>query len=71
LQNYYPGANEFAMKIAEWTINNNMIDKDGYFYYRKYKLYTNKISYMRWSNAWMFLAFTEYILMNKKTIRND
>ena len=45
----------FALIIAEWTMN-NMCDKKGYFYYRKHKLYTNKISYMRWSQAWMLLA---------------
>ena len=51
---------EFANQIAKWTIE-NMQDKKGYFYYRKLKYYTNKISYMRWSNAWMFRALTEVI----------
>ena len=45
----------FANTIAEWT-KMNMQHSSGYFYYRKLKGYTNKISYLRWSNAWMLLA---------------
>lgn len=55
---------EFAKKIAEWTIN-NMQDKKGYFYYRKLKNYTIKLSYMRWSNAWMFVALERMITKKK------
>jgi hypothetical protein len=45
----------FENKIFDWTVN-HMQAKDGHFYYQKSKYYTNKISYMRWSQAWMFLA---------------
>lgn len=45
----------FAHKIADWTIQ-NMQDPQGYFCYRKFSWYTNKIPYMRWSQAWMLLA---------------
>lgn len=48
---------DFANTIAKWTIN-NMKSKKGYFYYRKYKWYTIKIPYMRWSQAWMLLALS-------------
>ncbi len=44
-----------AEKIAKWAIE-NMQDKAGFFYYQKKKLYTNKIPYIRWSQAWMFYA---------------
>lgn len=47
----------FAHQIAEWTIR-NMSSNEGYFYYRKFKRYTIKIPYMRWSQAWMFLALS-------------
>ena len=50
----------FAHTIAEWTIK-NMQDKKGYFYYRKFKYYINKIPYIRWSQAWMLLALITYI----------
>jgi len=48
----------FADRIAAWTIQ-NMQNKKGYFYYKKYPLYTIKTPFMRWSNAWMFLALTQ------------
>lgn len=51
---------EFAKKIASWTIL-NMQDEKGYFYYHKSPLYTNKIPYMRWGQAWMSLALSELI----------
>lgn len=60
LKDYYPGSVEFAERVAEWTIN-NMQAADGHFYYRNYRFYKNKISFMRWSNAWMFLALARLI----------
>lgn len=51
---------KFAGVILKWT-QESMQDDSGYFYYRKLKLYTNKLSFMRWSNAWMFLAMAKYI----------
>jgi hypothetical protein len=49
-----------AYQIAKWAIE-NMQDKKGYFYYQKTRYYTNKISYIRWSQAWMFYALSLYI----------
>ncbi len=57
LKTYNKDYASFAETIAQWTIN-NMQGKDGHFYYQNHKYYKNKISYMRWSQAWMFLAFT-------------
>jgi hypothetical protein len=48
---------DLARKIYLWAVN-NMQDDKGYFYYQKKRLYTNKISYMRWSQAWMFYALS-------------
>lgn len=48
---------DFAMKLARWTIL-NMQDKQGFFYYQKHKYFTNKIHYMRWSQAWMMLSLS-------------
>jgi len=50
----------FAHKIAEWTIS-KMQDPSGFFYFQKWPLLTNKISYMRWSQAWMSLALATII----------
>ena len=60
-QKYEP----FARTIALWTIK-HMQHKKGFFYYRKYRMHTHKISYMRWSQAWMFVALTELVISNKK-----
>ncbi len=44
-----------ARTIAEWTIK-NMQDEKGFFYYQKWPMVTNKIPFIRWSQAWMLLA---------------
>jgi hypothetical protein len=51
---------EFARTIAEWTIR-NMQDPDGHFYYHKYRFFTNKIPYIRWSDASMAYALAVYL----------
>ena len=50
---------ELTDRVAQWTIN-KMLSPRGDFYFRKGRKFTNKISYMRWSQAWMFHALTEY-----------
>lgn len=50
---------ELIDKVLCWTIV-NMQNKKGYFNYQKTRYYTNKIPYMRWSQAWMFYAFSTY-----------
>ncbi len=47
-------------KIISWTLN-NMMGPDGKFYYQKWPVITNKVSYMRWNQAWMMLALTEVL----------
>jgi len=48
----------FAAIIAKWTAAHMQSEK-GYFYYKKYPIHTIKTPFMRWSQAWMFLALTE------------
>ena len=38
-----------------------MQDNKGYFYYQYRKGLSSKISYMRWSNAFMFNAMAHYL----------
>jgi N-acetylglucosaminyldiphosphoundecaprenol N-acetyl-beta-D-mannosaminyltransferase len=38
----------------------------GFFYFRKGRFFTNRIPYMRWSQAWVFHALTEYLLARKE-----
>jgi rhamnogalacturonyl hydrolase YesR len=46
-------------RISLWLIR-HMQDKEGYFYYRKGYLVTNKIPYIRWTQAWAFHGLTTY-----------
>jgi hypothetical protein len=56
--------------VLNWTFE-NMLSKDGYFYYQINKFFSSKISYMRWAQAWMFYSMTEYLLhFNDKMINN-
>lgn len=50
-----------AESVMAWTIK-NMQDKEGYFYYQLKPGISSRISYMRWSNAFMFCALSYYIL---------
>ncbi|WP_296384957.1 delta-aminolevulinic acid dehydratase [Winogradskyella sp.] len=52
---------ELLEKTLDWTIE-NMQDKKGYFYYQIKRGVSSKISYMRWSNAFMFNALAHYHL---------
>lgn len=56
---------EMEEKVLKWTVD-NMQDKDGYFYYQLKQGISSKISYMRWSNAFMFNALTYFILDKAK-----
>jgi len=55
----------FARKIMDYTIKYMQNSEEGYYYYKKHSRYTNKIPYMRWSQAWMLLAHS--ILQNAET----
>lgn len=48
---------QLAKKVLNYGLKNLYSGKD-YFYYRKYKLLKDKTSYMRWSNAWMFVGLS-------------
>ena len=50
-----------AEKVLRWTVG-NMQDERGYFYYQLKPTLSSKISYMRWSNAFMFCALSYYLL---------
>ena len=62
------GNQDLAVKAAFWGIENMSCDK-GYFYFQKTKMYFNKISYMRWVNAWMLTALS-YLLYKIKISKN-
>jgi hypothetical protein len=51
---------DLSLSVYRWAMN-NMWDDEGYFYYQIYPSYKNKISYMRWSQAWMFFAISSLL----------
>ena len=56
---------ELTEKVMNWAID-NMQDKKGFFYYQLKQGMSSKISYMRWSNAFMFNAMSYYLKQNKE-----
>ncbi len=48
---------DIASRVFKWTIS-NMQNNKGYFYYQLKPGISSKISYMRWSNAFMFNALS-------------
>jgi rhamnogalacturonyl hydrolase YesR len=52
---------ELCHKVLDWTIR-HMQDEQGYFYYQLKQGISSRISYMRWSNAFMFNALTHFFL---------
>ena len=54
------GYHEKARLLLERCIETMWDGKKGYFYYQRTRWYTNRINYLRWSQAWMFYALTRY-----------
>jgi hypothetical protein len=46
-----------AVSVFKWA-RTRMWDEENFFYYQIHPLWRNKISYMRWSQAWMILALS-------------
>ncbi len=57
LKDLDPGNVQLAQKVFHWTMD-HMWDERGFFYYRVLRSCTIRTSYMRWSQAWMFLAMS-------------
>lgn len=62
---------KLVRKVLLWTIQNMQSREKGYFYYQKNKWSINKIPYMRWSQAWMFYAFTFYFREFRHQLQTD
>jgi hypothetical protein len=60
------GYYELAKNVTEYMID-TMQDKKGYFYFRNYGKRTDKTSFMRWSNAWMYVGLS-YLLSKRKEL---
>ena len=47
-------------KVFSYTIENFYYAHKSYFYYQKYPYLTNKVNYIRWGQAWMMIALSQY-----------
>ena len=57
-------------RVVDWTIR-NMRHPCGYFFFRRGVRSVNRISYMRWTQAWMFHALTAYAASRNSVIPGD
>jgi hypothetical protein len=57
LHNYDNRSLQLAEVVFEWSIK-YMRHTKGYFYYQRGSFFTNRISYIRWSQAWMLYAMS-------------
>jgi len=48
----------WASNVARWTVDRMRDQSEGYFFYQRRALYTIRIPYMRWSQAWMYYALS-------------
>ena len=60
----FADSHEISRNTLNWLFSNMYCDL-GYFYYRKYPIFTSKTPFMRWGQAWMLYAVTEYLLSLK------
>jgi hypothetical protein len=60
-----PAYRELTDRVLAWMLN-YLSDGRGRFFFQKHRLYTNRISYMRWCQAWAFHALTEYALHTRE-----
>lgn len=56
----HAGEYEFAETILDWT-RRNLYAGDGRFYYQKRRYYTKRFTLMRWCEAWMAYALSEFL----------
>lgn len=58
--NAFHANKDLVNKVLNWTIT-NLQNPEGYFYFRSGKKIKTKIPYIRWAQAWMFLALSTYL----------
>jgi len=56
----YAGQLDFARRIIDWS-REHLSDGDGRFFFRKHRFYTKRITLMRWCQAWMTYAISEFL----------
>jgi hypothetical protein len=74
IHGFAQGIITFSRHLEQFTLSNMLIknalqlmfNEKGYFYYQKNRFYTKKFNLMRWCNAWMSFALSEYLLNVEK-----
>lgn len=61
------GRLEKANAVARWALT-HMWDERGFFWYQRYRWFTNRACYMRWSQAWMYYALAMLIKANEQPV---
>lgn len=61
-----PDARAYARRVARWTID-HMLGADGRFHFQKHERWTNRISFIRWSQAWMVYGLARHIARERGT----
>jgi len=51
---------ELASRVLKRSVETLYLPGSGRFVYQKYKYYSNKIDYMRWTQAWVYYSFSKY-----------
>ena len=64
LSELFPQALDEAKGTAKWTIE-HMQDRKGHFYYRKYRLFTQRFPFIRWGQAIMLEALSSLLRLLK------
>jgi hypothetical protein len=57
-----------ARKVFRWAMTNLWDERRGYFYYRDVCFARIRVSYIRWSQAWMLLALTTLLGEGSRSI---
>ena len=65
LRDYDKDSADRAIAVFKWS-QAHMWDREGYFYYQVLPFWTNRVSYMRWSQAWMFLALATMLYESER-----
>jgi hypothetical protein len=67
LQDLDNGNIPLAHSVFQWAMD-HMWDSRGFFYYRILRTCTIRTSYMRWTQAWMFLALSRLLCAAEPTV---
>jgi rhamnogalacturonyl hydrolase YesR len=55
------GQTDFAARILDWALG-ELYTGGGQFYYQRRRFYTKRFTLMRWCQAWMAYAISQYLL---------